>query len=171
MDWTRTELAAAVAVALMLGWVRAAAAFPWSIDMFRGQSVQPLSQPPRVMPGGTLPTSGGEPPMSRSEAAVALKNPLAATPDALRHGKVLFDTDCAPCHGATAMGDGPVAAHTTVPATDLTAGPSIARSDGYLYATIRNGGTVMPAYADAMSATERWQVVLYLRQLQREAKR
>ena len=84
---------------------------------------------------------------------------------------MLFDTDCAPCHGATAMGDGPVAAHTAVPATDLTAGPSIARSDGYLYATIRNGGTVMPAYADAMSATERWQVVLYLRQLQREAKR
>jgi mono/diheme cytochrome c family protein len=171
MGWTRTELAAGIAVALMLGWVRGAAGFPWSIDMFRGQSVQPLSQPPRVMPGGTLPTSGGEPPMSRSEAAVTLKNPVAATPDALRHGKVLFDTDCAPCHGATAMGDGPVANHTAVPATDLTAGPSIARSDGYLYATIRNGGTVMPGYADAMSETERWQVVLYLRQLQREAKR
>src|SRR5262249_27105188 len=119
----------------------------------------------------TLPSSGGAPPMRRAEAAVALKNPLAATPDALRHGKVLFETNCAPCHGSAAMGDGPVAAHTAVRATDLTAGPSAARSDGYLYATIRTGGGVMPAYADAMSATERWQVVLYLRQLQREAKR
>jgi hypothetical protein len=171
MRWTRTDLAVAASVVLTAGWVRVAAGFPWSIDMFRSQAVQPLARPPRVMPDGTLPSSGGEPPMSRSEAAVALKNPLPATPDALRHGKVLFDTDCAPCHGATAMGDGPVADHTAVPATDLTAGPLAARSDGYLYATIRDGGSVMPAYADAMSATERWQVVLYLRQLQREAKR
>ncbi len=171
MRWTRADLAIAVAFVLATGWGRPAGAFPWSTDMFRGQSVQPLARPPRVMPEGTLPSSGGEPPMSRAEAAVALTNPLASTPADLRHGKALFDIDCAPCHGSTALGDGPVAAHTAVPASDLTAGPSAARSDGYLYATIRDGGSVMPAYADAMSATERWQVVLYLRQLQREAKR
>jgi cytochrome c5 len=163
--------AIAVAFALAIGWAQPACAFPWSTDMFRGPTVQPLARPPRVMPDGTLPASGGEPPMSRAEAAVALKNPLASTPDALRQGRTLFETNCAPCHGDTAMGDGPVATHTAVRATDLTTGPSIARSDGYLYATIRNGGSVMPAYADAMSVIERWQVVLYLRQLQREAKR
>ena len=169
--WTRPDLAIAVTVALALGWAGPAAAFPWSIDMFRGQSVQPLARPPRVMPRGTLPSSGGEPPMSRDEGAASLKNPLASTPAALHHGKELYDIDCAPCHGSTAKGDGPVATHTAVPATNLTAGASAALSDGYLYATIRNGGSVMPAYADAMSETERWQVVLYLRQLQREAKR
>ena len=165
----RAECAGALMLALGLATARAAGAFPWSHDMFRGQSVQPLAQPPRVMPPGTLPVSGGEPPMSRADAATASKNPLAASPARLHHGGELFDVHCAPCHGAGARGDGPVAGHTTPPATDLTAGPPLERSDGYLYATIRNGGSVMPAYGDAMSATERWEVVLYLRQLQRDA--
>jgi len=29
--------------------------FPWSIDMFRGDAVQPMAEMPRVMPSGTLP--------------------------------------------------------------------------------------------------------------------
>jgi mono/diheme cytochrome c family protein len=167
----RPDRRAALAVALVLAGARVAGAFPWSIDMFRGQSVQPLARPPRVMPSGTLPVSGGEPPLSRAEADGTLKNPLATTPAHLQHGKELFETDCAPCHGSGAMGDGPIAGHTAAPATNLIAGQPTERSDGYLYATIRNGSTVMPAYGDAMSPAERWEVVLYLRQLQREAKR
>src|SRR5207245_4067729 len=40
--------------------------------------------------------------------------------------------------------------------------------DGYIYGYIRNGGVWMPAYNDAMSSTERWQVVLYVRDLERK---
>ena len=146
-----------------------ARAWPWSHDMFRGAAVQPLAVPPRVMPAGTLPVAGGEPPMSRDVAATTLTNPLAPTPERLAHGKRLFTTNCAPCHGSAGMGDGPVADHTLVPAANLTLGQPTERSDGYLYATIRDGSVVMPAYGDAMSASERWQLVLYLRQLQRGA--
>jgi mono/diheme cytochrome c family protein len=167
----RPERGVAIAAILVLAGAHVAAAFPWSTDMFRGQSVQPLAQPPRDMPPGTLPVAGGEPPMSRAQADVALKNPLVPNAARLDHGKALFETDCAPCHGSRAMGDGPVARHTTPPATDLTSGQPLARSDGYLYATIRNGSAVMPAYGDAMSSAERWEVVLYLRQLQLEARR
>jgi hypothetical protein len=53
-----------------------------------------------------------------------------------------------------------------LPPPDLTFAQPAQRSDGYLYATIRNGSIVMPAYGDAMSADERWQVVLFLRKLQ-----
>jgi len=38
--------------------------------------------------------------------------------------------------------------------------------DGYIYGYIRNGGIWMPSYNDAMSSNERWQVVVYLRDLQ-----
>ena len=38
-----------------------------------------------------------------------------------------------------------------VPPADLTAGVAAQRTDGYIYATIRNGSIVMPSYADAMS--------------------
>ena len=167
----RRDAALAFAVVLVLGAAGAAGAFPWSTDMFRGASVQPLAQPPRVMPSGTLPVSGGEPPMSREEAERTLRNPLVATSARLQHGKQLFETNCAPCHGVEGLGDGPVASHTLVPATNLMEGPARERSDGYVYATIRNGGTVMPAYGDAMSSAERWEVVLYLRQLQQEVRR
>jgi len=135
--------------------------------MFRGESVQPLSQSPRVMPPGTLPVNG-EPPMSREDASTKLHNPLQTSPEVLAAGKSLFENNCAVCHGNDARGDGTVRFLLRVPPADLTAGVAAQRTDGYIYATIRNGSIVMPAYADAMSAHERWEVVLYLRSLQRK---
>jgi mono/diheme cytochrome c family protein len=145
---------------------RAAIAFPWSHDMFRGQAVQPLAVPPRNLPPGILPTHGGAPPMSRAAADGTLHNPLLPTAAHLKHGKFLFETNCVPCHGEQAAGNGSVADLMIVPPPDLTFAQPAERTDGYLFATIRNGGVVMPAYGDAMSAEERWEVVLYLRQLQ-----
>jgi mono/diheme cytochrome c family protein len=158
-----------LAVLLVAAAAGEARAWPWSHDMFRGAAVQPLAVPPRVMPAGTLPVTGGEPPMPRDVAAVTLALPFAPSPARLAHGKLLFATNCAPCHGSSGMGDGPIADHTLIPAANLTLGQPTERSDGYLYATIRNGSFVMPAYGDAMSVAERWQLVLYLRELQKEA--
>ncbi len=133
--------------------------------MFRGQSVQPLALPPRNMPPGTLPVRG-EPPMNRKQADGTLHNPLMPTAAHLSRGEALFQTNCAPCHGRTARGNGPVAFQMLIPPPDLTTAQPAERTDGYLYATIRNGSIVMPAYGDAMSPDERWELVLYLRQLQ-----
>lgn len=156
---------------LLLFHVHSAAAFPWSSDMFRGATVQPLAVPPRVMPSGTLPVHGGEPPMAREEAAGSRRNPLTPTAVHLEHGASLFAINCAPCHGAGGKGNGPVAFQMIVAPPDLTTAQPAERTDGYLYATIRTGGVVMPAYGDAMSSEERWEVVLYLRQLQRPLSR
>jgi hypothetical protein len=152
--------------ALLTGLAPRAVAFPWSTDMFRGQAVQPLAVPPRVMPSGTLPVHGGEPPISRAQAAGSWHNPLVPSVVHLQHGAALFKINCAPCHGDTGHGSGPVAYQMPVKPPDLTQGQVAERSDGYLAATIRNGGRVMPAYGDAMSSEERWEVVLYMRQLQ-----
>jgi S-disulfanyl-L-cysteine oxidoreductase SoxD len=152
--------------ALLLAAAHRASAFPWSIDMFRGESVQALAQSPRVMPRGTLPVDG-EAPMSREVAASTLHNPLKPSAPALAQGKSLFENNCAACHGVGGRGDGTVRFLLRIPPADLTAGVAAQRSDGYIYATIRNGSIVMPSYADAMSPTERWEVVLYLRSLRR----
>jgi mono/diheme cytochrome c family protein len=162
--------ALALCLSLALGgWMliapRRAAGFPWSIDMFRGQAVQPMAHSPRVMPPGTLAVDG-EPPMTREQASAKLHNPLKPDATVLAAGKSLFETNCAVCHGRDARGNGTVRFLLRVPPADLTAGVTAQRTDGYIYATIRNGSIVMPALADAMSARERWEVVLYLRSLQ-----
>jgi mono/diheme cytochrome c family protein len=149
---------------LMLA-ANSAGAFPWSIDMFRGESVQALAKAPRVMPPGTLPING-EAPMSREVAAATLHNPLKPSAAALAAGKSLYETNCAVCHGSNAQGGGPVSFLLRVPPANLTAGVAAQRRDGYIYATIRDGSIVMPSYGDAMSSHERWEVVLYLRSLQ-----
>ena len=149
----------------------AAWSFPWDIDMYRGATVRPLTVAPRVMPEGTLPTTtGGEPPpelpTTRAEMTANEHNPLQPTPEDLAAGKSLYVTNCAPCHGASGSGDGPVAHLLKTKPKDIAKGVSKHLPDGYLYGTIRDGGITMPSYADAMSVHERWQLVMFVRSLQ-----
>jgi len=134
--------------------------------MYRGDAVQPLSRAPRVMPDDTMPVNRGEPPMSLEEMTLKMTNPLTATPANLAQGKDLFISNCAPCHGANATGDGPVAHLLHDQPKNLVSGLSKDLPDGYIYGVIRDGILLMPAYGDAMSAHERWDVVMYVRSLQ-----
>ena len=158
---------AIVLAALTVGaFVSPAWSFPWDIDMYRGAAVQPLSRAPRVMPSDTLPVDRGEPPMSTEQMTVKLKNPLTSNPENLARGKALFLTNCAPCHGESGVGNGPVAHLLKDQPKNLVTGQSKDLPDGYIYGVIRNGILLMPSYGDAMSSAERWQVVLYVRSLQ-----
>ena len=162
------------AALLVLGSMTIAAptawSFPWDIDMYRGATVRPLTEAPRVMPEGTLPVATGDElpqlPMTRAEMTASEHNPLQPTPENLEAGKSLFATNCAPCHGPTGTGDGTVAHLLKTKPKDLVNGTSRQLPDGYLYGTIRDGSITMPAYADALSMHERWQVVLFVRSLQ-----
>jgi mono/diheme cytochrome c family protein len=160
-------------------------AFPWSTDMYQGAAVQPLEIAPRVMPDGTLPVNGihynvhyGQPdgmpstaailPMKLELMTVREQNPLQPTSENLAHGKALFETVCAPCHGRIGKGDGGVVHLLAHKPANLLTGVSTNLPDGYVFGYIRNGGIWMPSYDDAMSTTERWQIVLYMRDLEKK---
>jgi mono/diheme cytochrome c family protein len=153
--------------------------------MYQGAAVQPLEIAPRVMPDGTLPVAGihynihyGQPdgmpttaailPMKLELMTVRLQNPLQPTSENLAHGKALFETVCAPCHGQFGRGDGSVVHLLAHKPANLLTGVSTNLPDGYVYGYIRNGGIWMPSYDDAMSSTERWQIVLYMRNLEKK---
>ena len=153
--------------------------------MFRGPSVQPLAVAPRVMPAGTMPVDGihynihyGQPAGMPDEAAippmklelmtVRLQNPLQPTPQVLARGKEIFETTCSPCHGLKGRGDGSVVHLLQHKPANLMTGVSKNLPDGYIYGYIRNGGIWMPSYDDAMSSKERWEVVVYLRSLEKK---
>ena len=79
------------------------------------------------------------------------------------NGAAIFAQTCAPCHGATGLGDGPqgIQLGVTVPAFGL---PEIARpaSPAQWYTTVTQGNMerFMPPFA-SLSDQERWDVVAY----------
>ena len=132
--------------------------------MARQPAVQPQGQVMPLPPGGSMPVQGKEREISREEAA-KIKNPVPATAESIENGKRLFQISCSVCHGADGKGMGPVAAKF-VPPPDITQAFFRARTDGFLYETIRRGGPLMPGQGEALSSKERWDIVNYLRSLQ-----
>jgi mono/diheme cytochrome c family protein len=182
--FTRVVFGALASSGVVAMMVTAAQAFPWSIDMYRGPQVSTFTEPPREMPDGVLPIDGTHynvhygqpdgmpdqpalPPMKLEVMTVRMRNPLSATPDNLAKGKERFETNCSPCHGMTGEGNGTVVHLLQHKPANLLTGVSKNLPDGYIYGYIRNGGVWMPSYDEAMSSTERWQTVLYVRDLER----
>ncbi len=89
---------------------------------------------------------------------------------AVVRGDTLFHVFCWTCHGKTMKGDGPVA-QTFMPPPDLLAQATRDRSDGFLFMYMRHGGVVMPSYGNALSAHDAWDVVHYIRHMQKVSPR
>lgn len=144
---------------------------PWHTDMY-GQSRLKAGTSPHAPPEQSIPTTGAEPPMSsqmsvRIKAGLTLKNPIPVSEASLATGKALFNIYCTPCHGPQGKGDGRVVGKG-IPSSDLHADRIKRQKDGYMYATIRSGGIIMPSYNHALSTKERWAIVHYVRHLQKQ---
>lgn len=118
----------------------------------------------------SVPVQGRETIVDRDVLAATLKNPVAATDSSIARGERKYKVTCVPCHGATLVGNGPVAARF-IPPPDLLNASSRARADGFIYSYIRNGGAVMPSYGAQVSAVEAWNLVNYIRHMQRTSPR
>jgi len=143
-----------------------ALSFPWSIDMFRGPAVQPMATTPRVMPPDTI-SVDGEPPLSTA-ASRRLQNPLNPLSKDVGDGAKLYSMYCSVCHGPGGRGDGPASSILRTAPADLTSRRAIVMKDGSIYGTIRNGTQIMPPLGDALSRLERWRIVLFVRELQKQ---
>lgn len=116
-------------------------------------------------PENSVPRQGRELRMNRIEAGKRLRNPVEHTAASIENGKRLFQIYCALCHGPDGKGGGPIA-KKFVPPPDLNLEMFRKRTDGFIYATIRDGGALMPGQAEALSRHERWDIVNYVRSLQ-----
>lgn len=132
----------------------------------------------RVPPEGTAPV-GFEPYKYATDvegAAKNLKNPLAGKMDeeTLMVGQKFYETNCALCHGF--KGEGGEAAKSTVSAKMALKPPAVVSdkvkgwTDGHLYHVITMGQGVMGPYASHIPQKYRWQVVNYIRFLEKQSK-
>lgn len=148
---------------------------PWFTTMRDQVVTRPFEAPPGAarplgLPAGSVPLNGREDSLDIFTPAGlrvvdALADPAPRTPASLARGRRIYDTYCIVCHGAAGGGDGTVAGKMGyVPplVTDMTK----QRSDGFLYALIRQGRGIMPRYGDKIRGVDRWHVVNYVRQLQ-----
>ena len=100
--------------------------------------------------------------------------PIEPTLENVRRGQLVFNIYCAACHGVGGFGDGLVAQRaatlkqpTWVQPTNLHDEAPRGRPNGFLYDAITNGVRKMPAYGSQIEVKDRWNVVLYLRALQK----
>jgi mono/diheme cytochrome c family protein len=113
----------------------------------------------------TAPRRGGNP------DAAKIQNAVPATPESVAAGRRPYTQFCANCHGATGKGDG-TAAGADQP-SDLTDGVwDYGSSDGEMFTVIHDGiaGKDMGGYAGRLSDTDIWNVVNYVRSLNKAGK-
>ncbi len=97
--------------------------------------------------------------------AAARKNPVLSDQSSINRGKELYMANCTDCHGASAKGDGLLAASLTPKPTNLTimAGN---HTDGDFEWKIANGKGAMPGWKSSLSETQRWDLVNYIQGLE-----
>ncbi len=94
-------------------------------------------------------------------------------------GKEIYFKYCHYCHGQKGMGDGPVGiAISPHPVDFVNDSKRMAKTDKELYDSITEGvhrdiggeAMKMPRWQDILSEKERWDVLAFIRQLEREGK-
>lgn len=95
-------------------------------------------------------------------------NPIPPNTESIATGQSLYTTHCASCHGATGLGDGPVGLTLNPRPANLIqhAIPGV-HTDAQLFEWITNGfpGSQMPPFRNALSDTDRWNLVNFIRTL------
>lgn len=117
-----------------------------------------------------------------AEAPVAIPQETESTPESISRGKDLYESTlkCAECHGVDGRGNGPSASTLRdnkgdpIPPYDFTTGARFkcGVTDHDLARIFLTGldGTPMPTYVDYLEGDQIWDLVHYLRNLQKNEK-
>lgn len=105
------------------------------------------------------------------KAGIDLRNPYTNTPDVLKRGEIVYNNQCAICHGKKGMGDGPLivredgseGAYKAVPPTYTDRLKGMA--DGSIFHSITYGKNLMGGYASHINPSDRWKLVVYIKEL------
>ncbi len=100
-------------------------------------------------------------------AGANLKSPLPATPAHLAEGKRLYFNYCQTCHGETGLGDGPVVKRNgpVPPAYNSEVLKNL--PEGKMFHSIQYGKNMMGSHASQLTATQRWQIIQHVQNLQK----
>ncbi|HEY6871935.1 MAG TPA: cytochrome c [Geobacteraceae bacterium] len=110
-------------------------------------------------PADSVPVSGKEIVSRESE----LHNPVAPTAASVAQGKMLFEINCAMCHGHTSVQRGPVGQKLKPPPPGLAPEMVQGLRDSDIFKAITFGFGRMPPFRERLMSPERWDLVNFLR--------
>jgi len=96
------------------------------------------------------------------------KNPLAQSAETVARGRALYDDNCARCHGARGLGDGPDLKELKLAPVDVVHMlDMLPMNDDYFLWTASDGGvpfgSQMPAFKDVLAPDDIWRVIAFMR--------
>jgi len=103
------------------------------------------------------------------QSAAEVQNPITSDGVSIERGKKSYFQYCSSCHGATAMGDGPVGASLNPKPANLVAMAG-GHPDGDFAWKISNGRGSMPAWKSLMNENQIWDLVNYIQNLKPKGK-
>jgi mono/diheme cytochrome c family protein len=125
---------------------------------------------PGTIARGMLPLHYRATPEDALRAGEELHSPLKADDiRAEQRGASIFANYCQVCHGPGGTGDGPAAQRGLPPPASLLAEKALRLKDGQIFHILTYGQANMASYAGQLSREDRWQVILHVRALQKQA--
>jgi mono/diheme cytochrome c family protein len=118
---------------------------------------------------GTVPRDGSVfTDTSYQQTETVLASPVAQLSAArIERGANRFNAFCSPCHSGTGQDTTEVVRRGMQKPPNLAAPNAKGYSDQRLFYVVSKGQNVMPGYADKLTPEDRWNVIGYVRQLQR----
>lgn len=126
-----------------------------------------------TVPRGFIPFRYTIDSVSRARAGKELYSPFLPTDDVLARGELIYTTFCIGCHGAMGKGDGQLYSSGLYPLKprEISGVVTSKLKDGEIYHTITLGFGSMGAHGAQVRSDDRWKLVLFIRELQKEAQK
>ena len=152
--------AAGAAIFALLSWWAHRRGRPWRRNRISAGALSGLAAVALLL-GYTVAPNIPTPPVPLT--ARFASNPVPDAKESWDAGRAPYQKTCAICHGPPALGDGPAAFTLNPRPFNLQLHvPLHAPGEAYYWISDGVAGTAMPAWKDALSDTERWQLVRYL---------
>ncbi|MFH2132643.1 MAG: cytochrome c [bacterium] len=102
----------------------------------------------------------------------ATPNPFKPDPESLANGRLKFNTYCQVCHSDSDLINAAGFAATKINDLGMIAPAVITLTpdftDGYIYHKVKHGGAVMPTLGYATTDRDRWDIINYIRTLEKK---
>lgn len=92
-----------------------------------------------------------------------MKNPVKSDEASINTGKLLYNKNCASCHGKTGLGDGPKARGLEIFPGDFSKAEYQNQTDADQFYKTKVGRGEMPKYEGKIEDEGIWQIVNYMR--------